>query len=85
MNSTITDTTEALRAQEVARLNNIATVRTVLEKNYGKVWDTAELQRDFEVRGFAAPFVVVTRRADGAKGSLSFQHNPRFYFDWSAD
>ncbi len=29
-----------------------------------------------------APFVIVRRRADGVKGSLEFQHNPRFYFNW---
>lgn len=45
-------------------------------------WNTAELQRDFEVVGFAAPFVVVRRRADGVKGTLEFTHSPRIYFRW---
>ena len=27
----------------------------------------------------------VTRQSDGVKGSLSFQHNPRFYFGFVAD
>jgi hypothetical protein len=45
-------------------------------------WDTAALRRDFEVLGFAAPFVVVRRRSDGAKGSLEFTHSPRVYFAW---
>lgn len=49
------------------------------------VWDTAGLQRDYEVMGFAAPFVVVRRRSDGQVGSLSFTHMPRFYFDWRRD
>lgn len=48
-------------------------------------WDTAALQRDFEVLGFAAPFVVVRRRFDGKKGSLEFNHNPRIYFGWRED
>jgi hypothetical protein len=26
------------------------------------------------------PLVVVRRKADGVKGSLEFQHNPRLYF-----
>jgi hypothetical protein len=48
-------------------------------------WDTAELSRDFSVIGFAAPFVVVVRKADGVKGSLMFTHSPRFYFNFVAD
>jgi hypothetical protein len=32
-----------------------------------------------------APFVIVTRKSDGAKGSLEFTHNPRFYFNFAVD
>lgn len=46
----------------------------------GPIWDTAALQRDFEVEGFSAPFVVVRRKSDGQRGSLEFTHNPRYYF-----
>lgn len=49
----------------------------------GPTWDTSELARDFEVTGFAAPFVVVRRRSDGIKGTLEFTHHPRVYFGWS--
>jgi hypothetical protein len=35
------------------------------------------------VIGFLAPFVVVRRKIDGVKGSLEFQHHPRFYFGFS--
>jgi hypothetical protein len=45
-------------------------------------WDTAELQRDFNVVGFLAPFVVVTRKSDGVKGTLEFTHQPRVYFNF---
>lgn len=48
-------------------------------------WNTDELRRDFEVTGFAGPFVLVTRRSDGVKGILEFTHSPRVYFNWSAD
>lgn len=48
-------------------------------------WDTQELQRDFDVIGFAAPFVVVKRKSDGVKGSLEFTHYPRVYFDFVED
>lgn len=45
-------------------------------------WDTTELQRDFEVVGFSAPYVVVIRKADRVKGSLEFNHRPRVYFNF---
>jgi hypothetical protein len=54
--------------------------REEIEKEYGQVWNTEELQRDFSVEGFGAPFVVVRRKLDGARGSLEFQHSPRFYW-----
>lgn len=50
-----------------------------------QTWTTDELTRDFEVLGFAAPFVVVRRRSDGQKGSLEFTHSPRVYFRFEAD
>jgi hypothetical protein len=45
-------------------------------------WTTQELREQFDVVGFAAPLVVVRRKADGALGSLEFTHNPRVYFGW---
>lgn len=57
--------------------------RRRLEAVYGRVWDTDELIADFEVRGFAASFVRVIRRQDGADGTMVFEHNPRFYFDFT--
>ena len=59
--------------------------REALEGQYGQVWDTEELRQSFEVIGFLAPLVVVRRKADGVKGSLEFQHTPRFYFNFVAD
>jgi hypothetical protein len=56
-----------------------------LAADKGQTWTTAELHRDFEVIGFAAPFVVARRRSDGVKGSLEFTHSPRVYFGWTED
>jgi len=39
---------------------------------------------EFHVLGFGAPYVVVQRKSDGCKGSLEFQHAPRFYFNFVA-
>ena len=47
----------------------------------GRQWSTAEMTAEFEVEGFAAPFVDVRRRSDGKPGVLEFKHSPRVYFD----
>ena len=79
------DPTENIRRAMVEEINAAPGSREALEAQHGQVWDTTELGRDFEVRGFSAPFVVVRRKADGVLGSLMFQHGPRFYFDFKAD
>jgi hypothetical protein len=79
------DSTEALRKQRLVEINAEPGSRAALEAQHGQVWDTSELSDDFEVQGFMAPLVVVRRRSDGQRGSLEFQHNPRFYFNFVAD
>ncbi len=81
----MSDATESIRRELVAEINAEPGSRAALEAEHGKVWDTSQLGVDFEVLGFMAPFVVVRRKADGVKGSLTFQHNPRFYFGFVAD
>jgi hypothetical protein len=79
------DPTEGVRRRLLAQINSHALNRSGLEARHGRVWDAVELARDFEVLGFAAPFVVVRRRADQRLGSLLFQHEPRFYFAFRQD
>lgn len=78
------DATEMVRRRRLIELN-CGAERQDLERSYGVVWDTMELAGTFEVIGFIAPFVVVRRKSDGKKGSLEFQHHPRFYFNWQED
>jgi hypothetical protein len=78
----VNDPTEAIRRERLAEINAEPGTRQALEAEYGQVWTTDELRRDFEVIGFSAPLVVVRRKSDGQKGSLEFQHNPRLYFNW---
>ena len=78
----MTDETEQTRRQLVNEINGHPDERQALEAQHGQVWTTDELGRDFEVLGFSAPFVVVRRKSDGVKGSLMFQHMPRFYFSF---
>jgi hypothetical protein len=59
--------------------------RVRLEAKFGQVWNTDEVQRDFEITGFMAPFCIVVRKSDGARGLMAFQHMPRFYFDFRKD
>lgn len=81
----MSDPTEAIRRQRVAEINAEPGSREALELQYGQVWTTQELGRDFDVLGFAAPLVVVRRKADGVRGSLEFQHSPRLYFHWEPE
>jgi len=62
-----------------------AQVRAELEQKHGKVWDTDEMQRDFQPLQFAAPFIIVTRRSDRVRGTLLFQHQPRLYYGFVSD
>ena len=79
------DATEAIRRQRLAEINIKSGDRDALASKYGQVWNTAELCAEFEVLGFMAPYVVVRRKVDGRKGSLEFQHSPRWYFNFATD
>jgi hypothetical protein len=85
------DETEEIRHGRLVTINGAVesddptTERGRLEAQHGQVWDTAQLAEHFEVLGFAAPYVVVRRRSDQRKGSLEFQHLPRFYFNFVVD
>ena len=81
----MTEPTEQIRRQVLSEINAEPGSREALQMQHGQVWDTQELGDGFEVVGFAAPFVVVVRKSDGVKGSLAFQHSPRFYFGFVAD
>ena len=76
------DETEAIRRQRLVEINLVPGSREALEAEHGQVWDTDQLVEDFEPIGFMAPLIVVRRRSNGVKGSLEFQHTPRFYFGW---
>jgi hypothetical protein len=56
--------------------------RNEIEKKHGKAYDTRELQEAFTVHGFAAPIVSVTRKIDNQRGYLTFNANPRFYYNF---
>lgn len=80
------DPVETTRRQMVDEINaHPISEREAMEQKHGKVWTTAELSEDFEVLGFMAPFVVVVRKSDGKRGTLEFQHMPRFYYGFAEE
>jgi hypothetical protein len=64
------------------QINNNPGTKEELESEFGQIWDTQQLQKDFKVLQFRAPFVIVKRRSDGVLGTLFFQHAPRYYWGW---
>lgn len=79
------DPTENVRREMVHAVNQGEITRESLEAQYGQVWTTDELSKEFTVKGFMAPFVVAQRKSDGKVGTLMFTHSPRFYFSWRED
>jgi hypothetical protein len=71
---------EPILPEQRAEFN--AEPREALEARFGQVWNTEELARDFVVTAIIGTSVVVRRKSDDAVGSLEFQNEPRFYFDW---
>jgi hypothetical protein len=81
--ATESDPTEPARRAALAEMHACGPrSRQDLERDFGRMWGTRELQEEFEVIGFLAPMVAVRRRSDGRKGSLKFQHDPRLYYDF---
>jgi hypothetical protein len=85
METTPNDGTEEIRRVLLVELNAEPVQRSIVECRYGQVWSASELANEFAVVGFAAPFVVVRRKADNQLGSLLFQHHPRYYFAFQKD
>jgi hypothetical protein len=81
----MSDQTEAIRRTMAQQINADAGDRERLAAQHGRVWDTAELQQDFEVLQFAAPLIVVREKTTGRMGSLFFQHSPRLYWGFTPD
>ena len=85
MGESMIDETEDIRRAMQADLNSNAGERSALEAQHGRVWTLDELRVEFEILQFAAPFVIVQRRSDGVRGSMMFQHSPRFYFGFQPE
>lgn len=85
MTTNETELVEAMRRSRLVEINLARADRIILEARHGHVWDSQQLRQDFKVLQFEAPYVVVRRKSDGILGSLEFQHEPRFYFNFEPD
>lgn len=56
--------------------------REELEQQFGKVWDTSEVARDFVITSIIANEVVVRRKSDNRVGKLTFQNGPLLYYNF---
>ncbi len=54
--------------------------RADLEREFGRLWTTADLAAEFIVTAIIGNTVVVRRKSDNVVGSLSYQNDPRLYF-----
>lgn len=79
------DPTEQIRRTMTARINSVVGSREHLENLHGQVWDTSRLQQEFKVLSFFAPMIIAIRKSDNKKGTLIFQHDPRFYFSFEEE
>ena len=75
------DPTEATRREMLATNQPQADLAATKDQT----WTTAELQEEFDVIGFAAPFVVVVRKSDNVQGLMEFTHSPRIYFGFQPE
>ena len=59
-----------------------SSLRAELEDKFGagNVFDTDEVQAEFTIEGFQAPFCYGKRKSDGEKVRLQFNHMPRLYW-----
>ena len=53
-----------------------------LERRFGQVWSEASFNREFEPLMSTPIKMVAILKATGQQGTLWYQNNPRYYWDW---
>jgi hypothetical protein len=56
--------------------------RAELEQQWGRVWDTSDVAREFVITAIVANEVVVRRKSDNRVGKLTFQNDPLLYYNF---
>lgn len=78
------DTLLAIFDSQYARLE-AGEARAALESLYGRVWNEAEFNADFDVDVVSPPYISVTRRDNGDHGTVMRLDAPRFYFLFNSE
>lgn len=78
------DPTENVRRFEQMVINSMP-MEALKEYIYDRTWTTEELQEEFIVLRFLAPYVIVKRKDTGEEGTMQFRHHPRIYFNYQKD
>jgi hypothetical protein len=74
------DTLAAILDNQYGRLES-GEARAALEAIYPRVWNEDELRAEFDVSDeISSPYVVVTNRDTGKRGTMLRLDSPRFYF-----
>lgn len=73
------DTLIAILDNQYGRFDS-GEARAALESAYDRVWNEDELNVEFEVGEVSAPYVSVTHRETGKRGTVLRLDSPRFYF-----
>lgn len=73
---------DCMRMKLASTINNNPKTREELTKDFGNVYDSTEVHTAYKILSFAAPFVYVQDITTGKKGTLEFQHHPRFYYSF---
>ncbi len=76
------DPTESTRRRMVTEINSNPSKRQLLEEKYGEVYTLEELDKEFKIIGFMAPYIAVDRLSDDKRGTMMFQDRPRFYYNF---
>lgn len=80
----LTEETAEERAKLEAEVNATPCTLEELQRKYGQVWTVEQVEAQFEIEAFCPPLACATRRADGVRGTLVYQHCPRYYWSWEA-
>ena len=79
------DSTEESRRERLEQINANRVHDQHWKRCMGRFGIRASCSGTFMVVGFLAPFVHVRRRDNGEEGSMEFQHQPRFYFNYRSN
>jgi hypothetical protein len=83
VNASLQDVVRILAAQYAHMAVDEA--RAALGRLHDPVWSDDELLEQFEIASFKPPYVHVSRKKDGIRGTVAYIDSPRLYFDFQPE